>query len=67
MTLLGDLVKGFLIVTVVAWVLLIMDFFVMGQIALALLLIIGFIPPFSMVTYEYFQNRKKKKTPSLPS
>jgi len=66
MTLLGDFAKGFLIMTVVAWIFLIMNFLVMGQTALALLLIIGFIPPFSMVAYEYFQNRKKKKTPAPP-
>ena len=66
MTLLGDFAKGFLMMTVVAWIFLIMNFLVMGQTALALLLIIGFIQPFSIVAYEYFQNRKKKKTPSLP-
>lgn len=41
MALLGDFVKGFLIMTVMAWIFLIMNFFVMGQTAVALLLIVA--------------------------
>jgi hypothetical protein len=66
MTLLGDFAKGFLIVTVAAWIFLIINFSVMGQTAVALLLIIGFIPPLTMITYEYHQNRKKNKTTPTP-
>jgi len=62
MTLLGDFAKGFVIMTVVFWIFLIIEFVVMGQIGLALLLIIGFIPPISMIAFEYLKNRKKEKT-----
>jgi len=61
MTLLGDFAKGFLILTVLFWVYLIIQFIVTGQIGLALLLIIGFIPPLSMIAFEYLKNRKKEK------
>lgn len=62
MGLLGDFAKGFVIMTVVFWIYFIIIFIVQGKIGLASLFIIGFIPPLSMIAYEYFQNRKKEKT-----
>jgi len=62
MGLLGDLTKGFVISTLVFWIFLIIDFIVMGQIGLAILLLIGLIPPLCMIALEYLKNRKKQRT-----
>ena len=63
---LGDITKGFLILTVVVGVVLILMFIVMNQIALSLLLLAGLVIPFSVVAFEFrkkfreFQCRKCK-------
>jgi uncharacterized ion transporter superfamily protein YfcC len=62
MGLLGDFVKGFLIMVGAYWIYLIINFIVIGQTGLALLFTIGLMPPLSMITYEYLKNRKKEKT-----
>ena len=62
MGLIGDFAKGFVIMTVVFWVFLIIEFIFMGQIAFAMLFLIGLIIPLSMITYEYLKNRKKERT-----
>jgi len=61
MGLLADFAEGFVIMTLVFWIYLIIDFIVMGQIGLALLLIIGLIPPLSMIASEYFKTRRKER------
>ena len=62
MGLLGDFAKGFVIMTVVFWVFLIIEFVYIKQIALAILLLIGLIIPLSMIGFEYLKNRKKEIT-----
>ncbi len=59
MTLMGDFAKGLVIVTVVLWIISIIDLLATGQTGVAILLIIGFIPPLFMIAYEYYKNRKK--------
>jgi hypothetical protein len=72
MGLLGDFVKGFLIMVGAYWIYLIINFIVIGQTGLALLFTIGLIPPLSMIAYEYLKIRKKGKiriklkSPTLP-
>jgi membrane protein implicated in regulation of membrane protease activity len=61
MGLLGDFAKGFVIMTVAFWVIAIIWQIAIGQIALAMLLLIGLIIPLSMITYEYLKNRKKER------
>jgi hypothetical protein len=56
MGVLGDVTKGFLIFAVAVWVFLILQFTVMNQIALALLLLVGLIIPLSLVALEYRKN-----------
>lgn len=58
MGLVGDIAKAILIVTVVYWLYLIIEFAVMGQHALALFLFIGLLIPSFIILYEY---RKRKK------
>jgi len=62
MGLLGDFARGFVIYTVVLWVFLIIEFIVMGQMAIAMLLLFVLIIPLSMIAHEYLKNRKKKRT-----
>lgn len=59
MTLLGDFVKVFLLLTVVIWMFAIVGAFICGYTALALLLAVGFIVPLAMIAYEYLQNQRK--------
>jgi hypothetical protein len=61
MGLLGDFAKGFVIMTVSFWVIAIIGQIAIGQIALAMLFLIGLIFPLSMITYEYLKNRKKER------
>ncbi len=62
MGLLGDFSKGFVIMTVVFWIFLIIEFVYMKQIVLAILFLIGLIIPLSMIAFEYLKNRKKERT-----
>lgn len=61
MTISGDFAKGFLIVWCVAFLFLIIEFLIMGQTALAGLMILGFIFPFSIVLYDYRKKHRDKK------
>ena len=56
---LGDTAKGILILAVVIWVFAIFEFIKTNQIALAILFLIGFLIPLSMIAYAYWKNRKK--------
>jgi len=62
MGLLGDFTKGFIIYTVVLWVFAIINFFLMGQIVIALLLLLVLMIPISIIAHEYYKNRKKQRT-----
>lgn len=62
MGLLGDFSKGFVIMMVVFWFFLIIEFVYMKQIVLAILFLIGLIIPLSMIAFEYLKNRKKERT-----
>ena len=62
MGLLGDFAKGFVIMTVVFWIFLIINFVFMKKIAFAILLLVGLIIPLSMIGFEYLRNRKKERT-----
>ena len=56
---LGDFVKIIFYMMIASWILSIISFFMMGQTELAVLLLIGFIIPLSMIIYAYLTNRKK--------
>ena len=62
MTRLGDVAKGVLIFICGYYVLVMIANAVMGQLALSLLMLIGFIIPFSYITCQYAKDRKSKKT-----
>ena len=62
MGLLGDFAKGFVIMTVVFWFFLIIEFVYMRQIAFAILLLVGLLIPLSMIGFEYLKDRKKERT-----
>ena len=62
MGLLGDFAKGFVIMVGVLWVFIIIEFIAMGQIGMALLLLVTLLIPLSMIAYEYSKNRKKERT-----
>lgn len=59
MGLMDDFAKGFLLFTILLWVLAIFGSLVSGQTTLALLLLIVLIVPVSMIAWEYLENRKK--------
>jgi Flp pilus assembly protein TadB len=61
MGLIGDFAKAILILTVAFWLFLIVEFSVMGQIVLALFLLLVFLIPLSMVLYERRKYRKRLK------
>jgi hypothetical protein len=61
MGLIGDFAKAILILTVVFWLFLIVEFSVMGQIILALFLLLVFLIPLSMILYERRKYRKRPK------
>ena len=58
MSLIESFAKGFLIYTCVVWIFVIIEFFVIGQPFLAILMIIAFIVPSSMILYEYLKSKK---------
>jgi len=60
MGLLGDFTKGFVIMIGVFWVALIIEFIYIKQIIVALLLLFVLMIPLSMITFEYWKNRKKQ-------
>jgi hypothetical protein len=62
MGLLGDFVKGFVIMAVVFWVFAIIEFICIELIALAFLLLVGLTIPLSLIAFEYLKNLKKERT-----
>ena len=64
MGLVESFAKGFLICTCVVWIFVIVEFFVIGQPFLAILMIIAFIVPSSMILYEYLKARRTSKAKS---
>lgn len=58
MELIGDFAKAILILTVAAWLFLIVEFVVIGMTVLALFLLIAFLTPLSMMIYERRKNRE---------
>lgn len=60
MGLLGNFVQAILLITVACWILSILSLAITGQSFLAVLLLIGFIIPLSMIAYAYLKNRKRK-------
>jgi Zn finger protein HypA/HybF involved in hydrogenase expression len=58
---LGDVAKGLRIFAVVVWVVLILQFIVINQIAFALLLLVGLIITLSLLAFEYRKNFKEFK------
>lgn len=61
MGLLESFAKGFLIYTCIIWIFVILEFFIIGQEFLAVLMIIALVIPSSMVIYEYLKARKNPK------
>ena len=62
MGLLGDFTKGFVVMVGVLWIFIIIEFIAIGQIGIALLLLLTLMIPLSMITFEYWRNRKKERT-----
>jgi len=62
MGLLGDFAKGFVIMTVVFWIVGIIAFITLKQFALAILSFLVLLIPLSAIAYEYLKNRKKERT-----
>ncbi|MGB9684558.1 MAG: hypothetical protein ACPL1Z_06475 [Candidatus Bathyarchaeales archaeon] len=65
MGLIGDIAKAILILTVVSWIYVIIQFIVMEQYVMALFLLIAFFIPLSMIVYERrkYGKRAKEATP----
>ncbi|MBS7608084.1 MAG: hypothetical protein QW734_02355 [Candidatus Bathyarchaeia archaeon] len=61
----GNAVKAILIVTVVCWLYLIIEFVVMEQYALALFLFIGLLIPSFIMLYEYRKSKKSEEKNAL--
>jgi hypothetical protein len=61
MGLIGDIAKAILILTVVSWIYLIIQFVVMEQYVMALFLLIAFLIPLSMIVYERKKYGKRIK------
>lgn len=59
MGLIGDFAKAILILTAAFWLFLIVEFTLMGQMALALFLLLAFLIPLSMILYECRKIRKR--------
>jgi branched-subunit amino acid ABC-type transport system permease component len=62
MGLLCDFAKGFVIMIGVFWVFLIVEFVYMKLYAFALLFLITFLIPLSMIAFQYLKNRKKDRS-----
>lgn len=60
--LLSDFTKGFVIMVDALWVFTIIEFIIIKQIVVALLLLFVLTIPLSMIAYEYLRNRKKERT-----
>lgn len=61
MGLVGGVAKTILIMTVVYWLYLIIEFAVMGQYALAFFLFVGLLVPSFMIIYEYRKGKKNEE------
>ena len=62
MGLLGDFTKGFVIMVGALWIFIIIEFIAIGQIGIAILLLLTLMIPLSMIASEYWRNRKKERT-----
>ncbi|MEM0057939.1 MAG: hypothetical protein QW577_02555 [Candidatus Bathyarchaeia archaeon] len=61
----GNVVKAILVVTVVCWLYLVIEFVVMEQYALALFLSIGLLITSSIMLYEYRKSKKSEEKNTL--
>ncbi len=59
MGLIGDIAKAILILTVVGWIYLIIQFVIMEQYVMALFFSLAFLIPLSMIVYERRKYGKK--------
>jgi 1,4-dihydroxy-2-naphthoate octaprenyltransferase len=59
MDLIGDFAKGFLILTVAFWIFLIVEFVIMGQLAVVLLLFIVLIVLIYKIASELWKSMKR--------
>lgn len=62
MRLIGDIAKAILILAVVSWIYLIIEFVVMEQNVIALFLSLASIIPLSMIVYERRKCRKRAQS-----
>jgi hypothetical protein len=60
--LIGSLAKAILLATVVFWIWTIVELIIIGQPALALLLLVGLLIPSSMLAYDYWKQKKVNTT-----
>jgi hypothetical protein len=67
MTIIGDFAKGFIIVWCVTFIILIIEFIIVGQTALAGFMNLGFLVALSIVIYGYIKDDRDKKTMSKNS
>ena len=65
MGLIGDFARGFLIITVVAWIFAIIEFIAIGQTVMAFLFLATLPIPLSLLTYENWKDRKRKRNSSI--
>ncbi|MEM2675346.1 MAG: hypothetical protein QXT10_02475 [Candidatus Bathyarchaeia archaeon] len=61
----GNVVKAILVVTVVCWLYLVIEFVVMEQYALALFLSTGLLITSSIMLYEYRKSKKSEEKNTL--
>jgi hypothetical protein len=59
MGLIGDFAKAILILAVASWIFLIVEFAVMDQLAVALLLFLAFLIPLGIIIYGYWKDNKR--------
>jgi hypothetical protein len=60
-TITGDFAKGFVIVGCIAFLVLMIEFLIIGQTALAMLMLVGFMIPLSVFIYGYVKDRRDIK------
>lgn len=59
--LLGDFTKGFVIMVGALWVFIIIEFIIIKQIVVALLLLFVLTIPLSMIAYEYLRKSEERE------
>jgi hypothetical protein len=60
-TITGDFAKVFVIVGCIAFLVLMIEFLIIGQTALAMLMLVGFMIPLSVFIYGYVKDRRDIK------